>query len=67
MASDMKKPLGITVLRKKDIVEKLFPLHISNMYGIGKKTYPKLIDLGILTIGDFVRKAIFPTNSRNHE
>lgn len=57
MASDMKKPLGITVLRKKDIVKKLFPLHISNMYGIGKKTYPKLIDSGILTIGDFVKES----------
>jgi len=57
MASDMKKPLGITVLRKKDIVKKLFPLHISNMYGIGKKTYPKLIEQGIATIGDFARKS----------
>lgn len=56
MASDMKKPLGITVLRKKDIVKKLFPLPISSMHGIGKKTYPKLIEHGISTIGDFARK-----------
>ncbi|MDX9691096.1 MAG: DNA polymerase IV [Acholeplasmataceae bacterium] len=56
MASDMQKPLGITVLRKKDIVSKLFPLPISDMYGIGKKTYPRLEALGIETIGDFSKK-----------
>lgn len=56
MASDMKKPMGITVIRKKDIVSKLFPLPIKEMHGIGKKTYPRLEDLGIHTIGDFTKK-----------
>jgi DNA polymerase-4 len=56
MASDMKKPMGITVLRKKDIVNTLFPLPISDCYGIGKKTYPRLIALGIHTIGDFTKE-----------
>ena len=56
MASDMQKPLGITVLRKKDIVSKLFPLPIKDMYGIGKKTYPRLEAIGIKTIGDFTKK-----------
>lgn len=53
MASDMKKPMGITVLRKKDIVNKLFKLPIKDMHGIGKKTYPRLMELGIMTIGEF--------------
>ncbi len=55
MASDMQKPMGITVLRKKDIVHKLFPLPIKECYGIGKKTYPKLEALGVKTIGDFTK------------
>lgn len=57
MASDMQKPMGITVLRKKDIVNKLFNLPIKDMFGIGKKTYPKLMDLGIMTIGDFTKES----------
>lgn len=52
MASDIKKPMGITIIRKKDIAKILFPLPIKDYFGIGKKTYPKLIDLGINTIGD---------------
>ena len=54
MASDMKKPLGITVLRKRDLEEKLWPLPIEDMYGIGKKTYPNLKLIGINTIGELV-------------
>lgn len=54
MASDMKKPLGVTVLRKRDIKEILYPLSVKDIYGIGKKTYPKLIENGIHTIGDFI-------------
>lgn len=60
MASDMQKPLGITVLRKKDIVHKLFPLPIKEMFGIGKKTYPKLEAIGVHTIGDFTKPEFKP-------
>ncbi len=52
MASDMKKPLGITVLRKRDVEKKLWPLPIEDLHGIGKKTVPNLKLLGIKTIGD---------------
>lgn len=55
MASDMKKPLGITVLRKREIEQLLWPLPISSMYGVGKKTAPKLQEIGINTIGDILK------------
>lgn len=52
MASDMKKPMGLTFLRKRDIKSKLYPLPIKDMLWIGKKTYPRLEKVGINTIGD---------------
>ncbi len=52
MASDMKKPLGITIIQKEDIEKMIHPLSISSFFGIGKKTAPLLIENGITTIGD---------------
>ncbi len=52
MASDMKKPLGITILRKKDVKEKMWPLDIKEMLFIGKKSSEKLREIGINTIGE---------------
>lgn len=52
MASDMKKPLGITILRKRDIPNKMWPLPIKDMLGVGKKTRARIEPLGIKTIGD---------------
>ena len=53
MASDMKKPMGITVLRKRDVELVLWKLPIKDMFGVGKKTAAMLNNLGINTIGDF--------------
>ncbi|MBR3891723.1 MAG: DNA polymerase IV [Bacilli bacterium] len=52
MASDLKKPMGFTVIRNKDVSSLIWPLPIADMYGVGKKTAPRLIELGIKTIGD---------------
>jgi len=52
MASDMKKPNGITVLRIRDVQEKMWPLPIKDMRGIGTKTVPYMQEIGIRTIGD---------------
>ncbi|RLL48139.1 DNA polymerase IV [Oceanobacillus piezotolerans] len=55
MGSDMKKPLGITVLRKRELNKTLWPLSVSQMYGVGEKTADKLNALGIETIGDLAK------------
>lgn len=52
MASDMKKPLGITILRKREVPDVLWPMDIGEMYGIGQKTAEKLRTLNIEKIGD---------------
>lgn len=56
MASDLKKPLGLTVLRKRDVKEILYPLSVKDIYGIGKRTSPTLIQAGIRTIADFMNE-----------
>lgn len=50
-ASDMKKPMGITILRKREIEQVLWPLPVIEMHGIGKSTEKKLVELKIDTIG----------------
>jgi DNA polymerase-4 len=55
MASEMKKPLGITELWQKDVKTKLWPLKIREMYGIGKQTEKRLNEIGIFTIGDIAK------------
>ena len=52
MASELKKPLGITELWEKDVKTKLWPLKVRDMYGIGKQTEKRLNEMGIMTIGD---------------
>ncbi len=55
MASEMKKPLGITELWEADIPIKLWPLPVQQMYGIGSKTAERLNRLGVRTIGELAK------------
>lgn len=52
MASEIKKPLGITEVWEKDVKTKIWPLKVREMYGIGKQTEKKLSSLSIFTIGE---------------
>ncbi|WP_335872677.1 DNA polymerase IV [Bacillus sp. 2205SS5-2] len=52
MASDMKKPMGITILRKRDIPQILWPLPVREMHGVGEKTAEKLKTISVGTIDD---------------
>jgi DNA polymerase IV len=55
MASERKKPLGITEIWAKDIAIKLWPLEIREMVGIGKQMEQKLHRMGIYKIGDLAK------------
>ena len=54
MGSDLKKPMGISVVRKRDLAKTIWPLEIKEMFGVGKKTEPKLREIGINKIGDII-------------
>ena len=50
IASDMRKPDGLTILNENDIEDKLWPLPIRKLYGIGPKTETHLKKIVIETI-----------------
>ncbi len=52
MASDFLKPDRVHTLYDNEIVEKMYPLPIEDLYGCGKSSSSKLRSLGINTIGD---------------
>jgi len=52
MASDFEKPNKIHTLYNYEIESKMYPLSINELFGIGKKTTEKLLNLGIKTIAD---------------
>ncbi len=64
MASDMKKPMGITVLRKREIRQILWPMTVGEMHGIGKATEEKLKKYNIHTIGDLAKEDAYSLKHR---
>jgi len=59
MASDMEKPMGLTILRKRDIKRILWPLPIEEMHGVGEKTKAKLSTINVKTIGQLASKDVY--------
>ena len=55
IASDFKKPDGLTVVEPADVQAFLTPMQVRKIPGIGAKTEKELHDMGILTIGDLRR------------
>lgn len=51
LGSDMKKPDATTVIEKNNFKEKIWPLNVSELLYVGKKTTERLNSLGIKTIG----------------
>lgn len=52
MASDFTKPYKIHTLYDNEVQEKMWPLEVGELFGIGKKTVPKLNQINIFTIKD---------------
>ena len=51
IASDLKKPDGLVVLREDDVDQFLRDLPISRLWGVGPKTEARLHEMGFRTIG----------------
>ena len=54
IASDFRKPAGITIVPAEKSEEFLRPLPIGKVPGIGKKSQKVLTDAGIVTVGDLL-------------
>ena len=52
IASDYKKPYGLTVVKEENVRDFLFPLKVRSLSGVGPKTEGRLKDLGIETVAD---------------
>jgi nucleotidyltransferase/DNA polymerase involved in DNA repair len=52
IASDLKKPDGLVIVKQSEVEEFLRDLPISKLWGVGPKTEERLHELGIRTIGD---------------
>ncbi|MCE3284099.1 MAG: polymerase [Steroidobacteraceae bacterium] len=51
IASDLRKPDGLVVVRPAEVRDVLDPLPIRKLFGLGPKTVPKVESLGIHTLG----------------
>ena len=55
MASDFTKPDRVHTLYEEEIPQKMWDLPISELFMIGKRTVPKLYNMGIKTIGQLAK------------
>jgi nucleotidyltransferase/DNA polymerase involved in DNA repair len=56
IASDLDKPDGFIEVQEDGILDFLWPLDVSRIWGVGKKTLMALNREGIVTIGDIAKK-----------
>lgn len=63
MASDFEKPFKIHTLYQDEISSKMWPLKVGDLFGVGKKTVPKLEKLNIYTIYDLAHADVNTLNT----
>ena len=54
IASDFRKPDGLTVIPPDRIESFLHPLPVGKIHGVGRKTEERMKELGIFTVGDLL-------------
>lgn len=64
IASDLDKPDGITILGMSDIPDRIWPLSVRKINGIGPKATNKLASLGITSIAELAQTEV--SFLRNH-
>ena len=64
IASDFKKPDGLTIVKQNQVIDFLSPLEIRKIPGIGKKTETVLSELKCKTIDELTKIDIFELNKR---
>ncbi|MGC1426184.1 MAG: DNA polymerase IV [Nitrosotalea sp.] len=62
IASDYKKPDGLTVVEPENVESFLDPLPIRSIPGIGKKSEDKLVEIGLETISQLRSTDVFTLN-----
>lgn len=58
ICSDLEKPDGLTILAFDDIAERIWPLPVRKINGIGPKAASKLASLGITTIAELAQAEV---------
>lgn len=58
VASDLEKPNGLTVLDHSNVRQRLWPLPVRKLWGVGPRTETTLSRLGVHTIGDLAAQAL---------
>jgi DNA polymerase-4 len=58
LASDLRKPDGLVVIRPSDVDGLLLPLPVRKLWGVGEKTAERLAGLGVHTVADLRQKSL---------
>ncbi len=64
IASDYRKPDGLTVIYPDDLKNFLAPLEVNSVAGIGPKTQQALKEMGILTLGQLAKADVHKLKER---